>query len=135
MINVPALNTIEDGNFDPLPIGKYQVEIIEAKEDNKDAEKPKLKVKFEVVAGEQSGKYIFKDFVLTEKAWWAFKPFLLALGCAEDKELELQAEDFVGEQLILSNYHRIYDGKTYNDPKNFISLKSAGAEREEKIPF
>lgn len=134
-MKIPPLNQIKDGDFEPLPIGKYHVEIVEAKEDHSDSDKPKFKVKFEVVDGEYSGRFIFKDFILTEKALWAIKPFLLVFGVKQDVELNIDVKDFVGQQLIVNNGHRLYEGKTYNDPKSYTSLQEAKVEKVTRIPF
>jgi hypothetical protein len=141
---IRKLIDVKDGEFDLLPAGKYQVGIIEAdeiaakeKEDGTMAA-PKLKIKFKILSGENMGRYIFKDFILTEKALWALKPFIIALGYPQDRELDISPEEFIGQQLIIRVGHRIFNSQTYIDIKEYQSLGSLGIKKiinDEDIPF
>jgi Protein of unknown function (DUF669) len=76
---------------DPVPAGTYVVQIAEMEVGRtKEAELPKWKVEFEIIAGEQKGRRVFKHYVLSEKARPFFDQLVLATGKVGEESLSGQ---------------------------------------------
>ena len=159
MIKTGKLKDVEDvKEFEQPPVGEYHVQIVKAESvDSAIDEKtgktkfPKLKVQFKVLdtvpsaEGEEfKGKngFVFKDYILTDKAMPFLKPLLVALGYAVDEELEINEENLINEQLVINIQHKkqANSNKIWAEPKvdGYKSLVSLGIEpivADEEVPF
>ena len=127
----------ENNGFEPLPIGWYQVSVDQADEISTPGKAPYLKVRFEVTEGLFAKRKMFRNFILTEAASPFFKPFACACGYAKDFEGEIQANDFIGVQLMVFCNHKKFNEKIQEDPTMFKSLIAAGVAPTVKddVPF
>jgi len=138
------LGEVKEANYEPLPQGKYHVRVVMADGPITDAKKldgtlkaPHVKTRFQILSGEYAGRFIFKDFIFTEKALPFLKPFLVALGYPTDQEVEIVPDQWVNEQLVVQVAHELKDGKPKDVPAMYYSLQSQSIVplSSEEIPF
>lgn len=151
---------IEGGGFETKPIGWYHVKIKKStNETGRDSGNPYLKFDMVILDGEYTKSHLFKNLTLTEKALPFLKPFLMAVGCDDDFEIDvsktgivdLDGKMFEGKQLQVHVKHKMYQGEPQEDVDGFKSIEDAvdtdelGSEEEtstgagtgndEEIPF
>lgn len=137
-VNLKDYDMPDFENQEPVPSGWYQVEIIKAEKIEKDGKSPYVSTWFKIVEGMHSGRYIFHNFIFTEKAIGFMKPLLLAINYSSDEEIEIEPSEWEGEQLMLLIGHRIWNGKKKEEAVAYKSLESEGKsliKSDEKIPF
>lgn len=104
-----SLEGVKSG-FDPLPAGRYDVEVTDAEEtkasqEAKNPGAPMIKIEFTVINDEEyEGRKLWLNLVFTEKSMGPVKGNLLALGYTEeemaDKKFEVNADELVERRAI-----------------------------------
>jgi hypothetical protein len=113
------LSGVQARSFEPLPEGKYLVEVLEVKAKiAASSGAPMLAWTFRVLDEDYEGRQLFTNTVLTDNSLWKLKSFLIALGYTEEElngEIELDPDELVGLQAVARVKTREYQGETRND--------------------
>lgn len=118
--------------FTPISEGRhvYTIEAGEEKESKND--NPMLEFTFRCESPEFKNRKVWQNFVLTENAQIYLIRFLEALGLKEITEKESVTEEEIIQNAVgrkVSAYTEIqtYNGKSYNNLKNFTEVKDSEA--------
>ena len=128
------LNFTEIGSadFEPIPEGRYNIKVTEAKTGTSGTGNPKIDVTYEVVGAEGfKGRKVWHTFSLQQKALFALKNFLSA--CDSDViNKDLDAEDVVKEMvgLACSCYITPAKSTTGKDVSRLSNFVKSSAETE-----
>lgn len=101
-----------------LPEGVYHASV--AKVDSvvsKSSGNPMLKIEFNILSDEYTGRKVWGNYVLTEAAMWKVQELFGALGLDADALVTLDTEDLVGLECDLKIGQREYDGQIQNEIK------------------
>src|ERR1051325_368842 len=103
MIRIPR-NKMTDDDIQPLPVGRYTLQIDECKEDT-DADKPALKLYCSVVSGPiEPGSPCLERFSLVPNALWRVGMLCKRLGLVERgdtlDDAEYDPQDLVGHKVV-----------------------------------
>lgn len=113
----------EAPEFDEVPDGKYQVRVDKVKLARSQKNDPMIKWDTVIISGQQSGRHIFKNSVITQSSLPFVKADLLTLGLKLEKFSELP--NHLDELLDLSidvtkrtkgDYTNVYFNKLLNIP-------------------
>ena len=117
--------------FTPIEEGRYNMEVISAKEKQSSTGKPMISAQLKVLdAGQWKDRYAFTNFILTEKSYWNLKGFLDAVSSpfaetgGDSSEI---ASDLEGRQVSAYVEHRMYNGKTQCDLKYWQPADDSGS--------
>lgn len=115
------------GDFELLPQGTYEVQILEVKQKTSKNDNPQVELLFEVQDGEHAGKRFRQWYTMTEKAAWRFAALCEAAGVAQQDTGEKDPEGNpimeCDEQELLQRYvrlelaHREFNDKLQLDVK------------------
>lgn len=87
--------------LDPVPDGRYLVEIEDLTEETARTGKKYLRVHMRVGDGEHAGAYIFDDLYLTDKAKPRLLCLLKALNIASDGIVDISPELLTGKKCLI----------------------------------
>ncbi len=120
-----------------VPQGTYHVVVDSAELVEKPGKTPYVKTVFTIVEGEHKGRKLFKNFTWTEKALPFMKGFLVAINYATDAEVEIDWNEWKGEQLAVRVTHKMFEGEPQAEVSQYIPLNEAGFSKAEddEIPF
>lgn len=96
----------DESAFEPLPVGEYRLQIANITEtttgeNSKNPGEPMLKVELDVVDGKYAGRKLFDNLLPTiPSIKGRVMNFLSALGEDTDGELEVDWDDYVGEEVM-----------------------------------
>jgi hypothetical protein len=94
-----------------VPEGDYLVSVAEVTVE-KGSAADYIKWKCEIADGDYEGKALFYNTSLAPQALWNLRTWLEALGSeVPDDEMDLDLDDLVGEQLVVTVEHESYEGK------------------------
>lgn len=85
---------IED--FEPVPAGVYDAEIIQSKPGKSKAGYPKITLQWRILEGEMENRRIFQDLTFHPKALFATKAVLVGLGFDKEFKGEVDPEELIG---------------------------------------
>jgi len=136
-VNLKNYDTAKD--FEPIPVGWYQAEVNKVEQKTSKDGKPYLNVWFKILEpGEHSGRIVFRNFTISKKTIPFMKSFLIAIGYPDDEcEIDETGQEWITQQCMVYVDHEIYNGKTKERAKEFISLVSEGRIKiisDDKIP-
>lgn len=86
-VNFQNIEDVED--YSPLPDGQYLCQLIKVEEAFTHNADPLWKLRFEVVQGPHTGRFIFDNMVFSERAMKRVKLICYALGLDTSLEVEL----------------------------------------------
>jgi hypothetical protein len=87
------INSNKFTGFEKLPSGKYDCSIKSENAESKNGN-PTLEFEFSVIAPEfMKGRKLFKVFAITDKALWALKPLLNAVGYTDEMLEQIEDTD------------------------------------------
>jgi hypothetical protein len=135
------LGAVKEGTFEPLPQGQYHVRVVKAEEVTGETKQdgtlkaPYITTWFEIVAGDYTGRLIFKNFIFTQNALPFLKPFLVALGYPTDQDVDINPNDWLNEQLVVQVEREIYQGKEKDVPAGYYSLVSQKIQQVPCRPY
>jgi hypothetical protein len=112
MVTLNFAGVQDQVSFEPIPAGKYVLQLVDYKEGTVQSESSKnygatkFDFTFEVVGPDSVpekllNKKIFDNVTLVQNSLWRLKAMLKAFGVEvpEDDDIELEFDDFIGEQL------------------------------------
>ena len=119
----------DDGTFEPLPEGWYDVVIAdvtpkESGPNSKNPGKPMYGYKFKVEEGDFAGRILFGNACLWAEAIFFQKGIQTALGSWKKGDAKFkvdQPDDLIGKSLKVKVAHREYNGETQNEIKRFLA--------------
>jgi hypothetical protein len=126
-------------DFQPLPKGTYDLDIVSVEEATTSNNNPQLRMKMSVMDGEYAGKNVMHFMTITDKTGGFVKEMIDATGIdAEIVELDevnpedgkpflsidFDPEDFVGKQVRADATVREYEGKENNRFNNFRPIEA-----------
>lgn len=123
-IRIDLRNYKSNGDF--VPKGTYLVRVddVEQSMSNGENKKPRLEVRYEVIAGPHKGMIIRDDIYLTEKALWRAAALLKVLGIqTPKKELAIQESQMVGKRLVLTTTVETYQERERTRVGDFFRLE------------
>jgi hypothetical protein len=106
--------------FDPLPEGDYIVKVTNVTEKVSQSGNDLLNMEYTVVAGDDDGRRVFDNFVLTEKSLWRFKQFLTTVGIKAVGKESIDTNDIIGKVLMISVGIDEYNGVERNKVSKFL---------------
>lgn len=90
---------VEISVFDPVPGGRYLVNVTEAEiREGQESGVPYLALTLNVIDGDYEGRKLWDNMSFSPKALWKLKGFLLASGYEEDDvagEFEVDPDEFL----------------------------------------
>lgn len=115
---------VEVPSFDPLPRGKYPLEVTDAEFKQSNSGNDMLSLELTVMEEheEYAGRKVFHNLVFTDNSMGFVKAFLISLGAdtatLSEIDFEEEVEEFVGMQLLaVVKVTKDQDG----EPQNAIS--------------
>jgi len=136
---------IGNGNFELLPKGKYNVQVVDVTAKTSSNGNDMDNVKMKVIEGEHAGRYIFSNLVWTEKALFRVRQYLEACGVeVPEGAMDVDMEETIGCELTVDIGHRDYkdkngDDKTSEDVKKFLPLEESNGidldDDEDDLPI
>ena len=138
------------GEFEPLPVGKYECFVFELEAKDSQAGNPMITATLKVATGEHKGRRLWVHCALTPTAWWKFQELLTAceydvdnLPDEVDTKEELLAavkEDLLGSKILATVVHQPYNGKMTESvskmvPGDFETDEDFGIDDDDDLPF
>jgi hypothetical protein len=125
----------ETQSFDPLPPGDYVVSVESAKPGKSTAGNPKVSLQVKVIEGEQEGRMLFDDLVLTGKGAFKIRQALKAFGLldSDQDQVRLDSDDLVGCVGTVTVANEVWaeedggDGETRSRVKKYVSAGTDAA--------
>lgn len=115
------------GDFETLPVGKYECFVFEMEGGVSKNDNPKIDITMKIADGDNKNRRLWTTITLTAKAWWKAEEFFEAVGYDIDKlpeEAETPQEivtacidDILGSKVKLTVDHRTWNGKTRENVK------------------
>ncbi len=120
MINVDFTNV--QSQFEPIPPGTYEAEIVEASEKVSQNGSQMIELRLQV---EHEGRQrkLFFNLVFHENAMWKVKQIMKNLGFDVSGPLEINASDFVGLPCRVVVNNEQYEGETRSRVTNILAPK------------
>jgi hypothetical protein len=116
-LRIPGMKDVE-GKI-RLPEGEYLVKVHEVTEEEGTAA-PYFKWKLMVAEGPKKGGILYFNTSLAVQALWNLRSLLEALGVdVPDDETEMDTDDFLGREMMVSVEHESYEGKKQSKIADF----------------
>ncbi len=115
-------------DFSPLPEGKYLCKVSDIEETTTQYDDEMWKLKFEVIQGEHTGRFIFDNMVFSEAAMKRVKLICSRLGLDVSGELDLTPSLLKGRRCYISVITEEYEDNEGRIKKRNI-VPFAGYER------
>ena len=130
-------SSAEAPSFDEVPDGKYQVRIDAARLDRSQKGDPMIKWDLIVIAGQHSGRHIFKNSVITPAALPFVKGDLKTLGLelAKFSDLAGRLEDLLDATLEITKRTRGEYTNVYFNKRIQIAGDAASQPSADEVPF
>ena len=113
--------------------GIHTAKVVEILEKTSQGGDPMLQFAFEIIKGEDKGSKVFESFVLTDKALWKLKSFLLAIGMKADGKLKLDLDKLVGKICDIEVFWDEYNGQTRAKISDYYKAGKGGKVEDEDI--
>ena len=139
-MRVQNLTQAKEQEFTLIPEGQYPVLVVSATEgESKEKKTPFIKVKYEIMEGEFSGKNIYDNFFFSEASLWRLKNALAIMGVKITDDMDVNESTFNGRTCLITVVHKEYKGKNYANIGKYDPW-DPGAEEEEPewdgdVPF
>lgn len=128
-LRIPGMKDVE-GKI-RLPEGEYLVKVHEVTEERGPAA-PYFKWKLMVAEGPKKGGILYFNTSLAVQALWNLRSLLEALGVdVPDDETEMDTDDFLGKEMMVSVEHESYEGKKQSKIADFWPV--GDGERDEEV--
>ena len=130
-------SSAEAPSFDEVPDGKYQVRIDAVRLDHSQKGHPMIKWDLIVIAGQQSGRHIFKNSVITPAALPFVKGDLKTLGLelAKFSDLSGRLEELLNVTLEITKRTRGEYTNVYFNKRIQIAGNDASQPAADEVPF
>lgn len=129
-IFIPDLSKVE-GRV-TVPEGDYRVKVDEITEHEGNVANY-YKWSFEIIEGDYKGKKLFYNTSLAEQSLWNLRSLLESLGIDDfDGDMELDLEDLIGRELMVTVEHDSYEGKKQAKVVDFTAIADDDEEEEEE---
>jgi len=130
-------SSAEAPSFDEVPDGKYQVRIDAVRLDRSQKGDPMIKWDLIVIAGQHSGRHIFKNSVITPAALPFVKGDLKTLGLelAKFSDLAGRLEDLLDATLEITKRTRGEYTNVYFNKRIQIAGDAASQPSADEVPF
>lgn len=130
-------SSAEAPSFDEVPDGKYQVRIDAARLDRSQKGDPMIKWDLIVIAGQHSGRHIFKNSVITPAALPFVKGDLKTLGLelAKFSDLASRLQDVLDATLEITKRTRGEYTNVYFNKRIQIAGDAASQPSADEVPF
>ena len=130
-------SSAEAPSFDEVPDGKYQVRIDAVRLDRSQKGDPMIKWDLIVIAGQHSGRHIFKNSVITPAALPFVKGDLKTLGIelAKFSDLAGRLEDLLDATLEITKRTRGEYTNVYFNKRIQIAGDAASQPSADEVPF
>lgn len=113
--------------------GIHTAKVVEILEKTSQGGDPMLQFAFEIIKGEDKGSKVFESFVLTDKALWKLKSFLLAIGMKADGKLKLDLDKLIGKICDIEVFWDEYNGQTRAKISDYYKAGKGGKAEDEDI--
>ena len=127
MIIETNLSTYEPPEFDKVPAGFYEAQIVSASPETASTGTPFLTVEFEILGPTESGRHVWANFYLTEGARWKLAMLVSSVGLPHKDQLE--TDDLIGKKLRIVVKDSDSSFSTTSEAVHFRKLVT------EKVPF
>lgn len=129
--------TAEAPEHDEVPDGKYQARIESVRLESSQKGDPMIKFDLQVLAGQQAGRHIFKNSVITQASIPYVKGDLKTLGLELSKfsELSGRLDELLDVTLEVTKRTRGEYTNVYFNRRLRIPGATTGAIRTDEIPF
>lgn len=106
---------------EPLPEGVYDAAISKVEQVvSKSSGNPMLKVEFNILDDEFSGRKVWANYVLTEAALWKVQELFQSLGLDTSTVVEMDTDELVGLTCKVKVVQREYEGTIQNEIKKTL---------------
>lgn len=125
----------EQGEFQPLPKGRYHVRIEKVETKKTQNNDPMVNVQYKVKDGEFRDRILFENIVFQENIMGRTKHFLHVIGQPYEGEIEVNTGSWLDQNLIVSVDIKEYEGRKSNEVKghDFYDFnESAAISAEQK---
>lgn len=95
-----------------VPEGEYLCEVVSAEEKRTTGGDEMLNMKFKILDGKQTGRFLFDNMVFSRSAMRRVKIISAALGLPTQGKVEINEELLRGRQVFLTTKHEEYGGET-----------------------
>lgn len=113
--------------------GIHTAKVVEILEKTSQGGDPMLQFAFEIIKGDDKGSKVFESFVLTDKALWKLKSFLLAIGMKADGKLKLDLDKLIGKICDIEVFWDEYNGQTRAKISDYYKAGKGGKTEDEDI--
>lgn len=113
--------------------GIHTAKVVEILEKTSQGGDPMLQFAFEVIKGEDKGCKVFESFVLTDKALWKLKAFLIAIGMKADGKLKLDLDKLIGKICDIEVFWDEYNGQTRAKISDYYKAGKGGKSESEDV--
>lgn len=110
MARILKLDMTNVESFSKCSEGIHTVKAIAFEEKNTQNGDDMIAVTLEVTKGNDKGCRLFDNFVLTDKALWKFKQFLVAVNVKADGKVAIDLDKLVGKVCDVEVFHEEYNG-------------------------
>lgn len=111
--------------------GRHTAKVTEILEKTSQAGDPMLQFTFEVTKGDDKGCRVFESFVLTDKALWKLKAFLVSIGVKADGKIRLDLDKLIGKICDIEVFWDEYNGQTRAKISDYYKPKITPPEDED----
>jgi len=130
-INLAGVST----ELEPIPTGTYPVQLTEVRgQMTRQTNEPMIVWLFKIADGQQAGRMVFHNTVLTPKSIWNYKRTIKALGAPQallespDLDALEVAQEYVGAEAVVVIVPSVYEGKASS---KMAQILPAGSKAEE----
>lgn len=110
MARVLKLDMTNVESFSKCSEGIHTVKAISFEEKNTQNGDDMIAATLEVTKGNDKGCRLFDNFVLTDKALWKLKQFLVAVGVKADGKVAIDLDKLIGKVCDVEVFHEEYNG-------------------------
>ncbi len=118
--------------FSKASEGIHTVKVAEIQEKDSQNGDPMLQFIFEVINGEDKGCKVFESFVLTDKALWRFKAFLMAIDVKCDGKIKLDLDKLIGKVCDIEVFWDEYNGQTRAKIADYYKAGKGNADTDDE---
>ena len=112
--------------------GVHTAKVVDIQEKTSNGGDPMLQFAFEVTKGDSKGCRVFESFVLTDKALWKLKQFLMAIGMKAEGKLKIDLDKLIGKMCDIEVFWDEYNGQTRAKISNYYKIGKTEVEDEDE---
>ena len=114
----------------PCPDGTFKAEITSFEQEESSTGNPMIVAKYKILEGKGKGAVIFDNLSLQPQALFRLKSLCEALGIEADGAIDLDFDDFVGQEVLVDVENETYEGKKRARAAGYASLEDKDSSED-----